>query len=71
MTEDDTFKRLKGLTYDECLEIYTLNYLSYIKDYPDCTVQDGWNHVDTILKPYGWTCRLMEKVGLEGAGLPV
>lgn len=65
MTEDDTFKKLKGLSYDQCIEMYTVNYIKYRKNYPDCTIQSARDHIDTILKHYGWTCASMEKYGLQ------
>lgn len=63
MTEEDTFIKLKGLTYDECVEMYTSHYLHYVSTHKYQTHDDVWNYVDTILKPYGWSCRLMDDYG--------
>lgn len=65
MTEDDTFLRLKGLSYEECVEMYTLHYLAYFKSNPGHDLHRFGLHVDKILKPYGWSCQSMEKYGLD------
>lgn len=65
MTEEDTFIRLKGLTYKECLDMYTTHYLDYVGSHKYCTAAEAWEYVDVILKPYGWTCRSMEDYGLQ------
>jgi hypothetical protein len=64
MTEEDTIKRLSGLTYEQCKEVYTLHYLQYVNSHV-CDKWEAWDYVDTKLKPYGWTCRSMEAHGLS------
>jgi hypothetical protein len=65
MTEDDTIKRLRGLTYHECLEMYTTYYLKFHNQNPGSNVVDGWDSVDKILAPYGWTCQKMADYGIR------
>ena len=65
MTEDDTFNRLKSLSYEECVELYTYHYLNFFKSNPEKTRDDGWEYTDKFLRPYGWTCKKMERYGLN------
>ena len=53
MTEDDTFKRLQGLTFREAWEMYKclLNTLKYeVSDLDDLVLK-----IDDKLIKYGWT----------------
>ena len=64
MNEDDTFKRLKGLTRDEAEEIFK-QVLASLTDEMDAQNQYSSAGVsiakirecaDPLLKPYGWSC---------------
>jgi len=68
-TEEDTFKRLKGLTYSECLEMYTEHYLQFVNSHPGTTIANAWKYVDTKLRPYGWCCSDTELYGLRLGGV--
>ena len=60
MTEEDTFKKLKGLTYEEAEEMY--NYLHRLgMDSPTTiTIQDVIDFVDERFREYGWTVTKLE-----------
>lgn len=60
MTEEDTFKRLKGLTLDEA-ELLEVEFHQAGMDSPDTvTIGDVCRYVNERLKPYGWTTELIE-----------
>ena len=61
MTEDDTFKRLKGLTRIEADVLYN-HYYKLGMDSPDThTIGDVRDFVDKKLRLYGWTCDMLDE----------
>ena len=62
MTEDDTFKKLKGLTKEEAEEMY--DYLHRLgMESPDTrTIGDVLDFVEVRLIEYGWTLEKLGKV---------
>ena len=60
MTEDDTFKKLKGLTREEADEMYDYLHQLGMDSPTTVTVQDVIDFVDERLRPYGWTTAMLD-----------
>jgi len=60
MNEEDTYKKLKGLTYDEAFAICRQISNSYYRNIPYA----NWNEIEAAinkgLAPYGWTYRRLK-----------
>jgi hypothetical protein len=53
MTEDETFLRLKGMTYDQASALYFKLFNTRIERINDYRAYK--DELDTHLLPYGWT----------------
>lgn len=62
MTEDDTYKRLRGLTRQEASDMYNYLYRIGIDSPETHTMGDVWDYVNEKLKPYGWTCDMLDNI---------
>ncbi len=62
MNEDDTFKKLKGLTKDEVLIVYQKLYDEAMQSSSTITYGDVCDYIDDRLKPYGWTADKVRKM---------
>lgn len=60
MNEDDTFKKLQGLTQAEASEMYDYLYQLGMDSPTTKTIQDVRDYVDERLRPYGWTSAKIE-----------
>lgn len=60
MNEDDTFKKLKGLTKEEASEMYDYLHQLGMNSSTTRTVGDVLDFVNIRLMEYGWT---LEKLG--------
>jgi hypothetical protein len=55
MTEEDTFKKLKGLTWQEANEMFSVLYRQGMDSPTTYTLKDVEDYVDIGLRPYGWS----------------
>jgi hypothetical protein len=60
MTEEDTFKKLKGLTYEEAEEMYDYLHQLGMDSPTTITIQDVIDFVDERFREYGWTVAKLE-----------
>ena len=60
MTEDDTFKKLRGLTKEEAEEMYDYLHQLGMDSPTTITIGDVLDFVNVRLVEYGWT---IEKLG--------
>lgn len=60
MTEDDTFKRLRGLTQQEASDMYDKVYEEAMQSEGTVTIKDVKDYVDRALRPYGWSVERLE-----------
>lgn len=60
MTEDDTFKKLRGLTKEEAEEMYDYLHQLGMDSPTTVTIGDVLDFVNVRLVEYGWT---IEKLG--------
>lgn len=57
MTEDDTYKVLKGLTRAEAEERYHILFELAMASHDTITMEDVEKFIDLRLAPYGWSAR--------------
>jgi len=63
MSEEDTYKRLRGLTYDEAFDIYKRITDFYRLDNTPLPWDIVRVEIDKELRPYGWTYdRMLETI---------
>ncbi len=55
MTEDDTFKKLRGASVEEAQGLYGYYYELGMKDPTIITIADLDNYIDLNLRKYNWT----------------
>ena len=55
MTEEDTFKKLKGIMWLEADELYDLLHREAMDSPTTVTVADVEDYVNIRLRPYGWS----------------
>jgi len=60
MTEDDTYKKLKGYSANEAIIAYHKFYREGLESTETSTMADVWDYVESRLQAYGWTCDRVE-----------
>lgn len=60
MNEDDTFKRLKGLTMEEAVEIYNSRYTAGMNNPTVISIKDLDDYIELELRKYGWNLTMLE-----------
>ena len=58
MTEDDTFKKLKGLTREEAEIMHNKLYQKFSKT--SKTVGEVKDKIDIVFLSYGWKCSMLD-----------
>jgi hypothetical protein len=58
MTEDDTFKKLKGLTREEAEKMHSKLWRKFSK--VSRNSGEVMKKIDVIFAPYGWKCEMLD-----------